>query len=363
MLIALDIDGTLIDTTPSFTRIVKELTGASDDDIRRFRDTGGFNDDWELVRALIAWRTAGSPESALAPVDTSGGQAPAPRQESVNSLPPWRGGLSPAGTPRQESVNSLPPWRGGLSPAGTPRQESVNSDAPLAAVHAALPPWRGGLSPAGTPRQESVNIDAPLAAMNATLPPWRGGLSPAGTLADLLVATGAIVDVHVVLARVGSRFDPGDMAPACIARYRSGYWRDERVLVDGAVLHALAARHRVAACTGRDRWEFERAQELPGFTFPSATTMEDAKKPDPRALLRLASDGNGSARDDVIVLFGDTAADRMCVERARAVEGPHGRDVRFVHVSPSAPARPLLEQLAGTDDVLALVPESATRGR
>ena len=40
--------------------------------------------------------------------------------------------------------------------------------------------------------------------------------------------------------------------------------RAERVLVDGGVLQAVAARHRVAACTGRDRWEVEKAEELLG---------------------------------------------------------------------------------------------------
>lgn len=211
LLVALDIDGTLIDTTPSFTRIVKEMTGADDEEIWRFRDTGGFNDDWELTRALKAWLAAGRPQ-----------------------------------------------------------------------VFAGL------------------------------------------------------TDLDDLLSRLERRFDPGDVSAECIALYRSGYWRDERVLVDGAVLHALAARHRVAACTGRDLWEFARAEELLGFTFATRTTMEDVRKPDPRALLRLARD------DEAIVLFGDTAADRMCAERARAT----GRDVRFVHVGPDAPARPVLEELA-----------------
>lgn len=221
LLIALDIDGTLIDTTPSFTRIVKELTGASDDEIWRFRDTGGFNDDWELARALKAWRAAGCPEV------------------------------------------------------------------------------------------------------------FEG-----------------LVDLSDLLTRVGARFDGGDLSPTCIARYRSGYWRDERVLVEGAVLHALAARHRVAACTGRDLWECARAEELLGFTFATRTTMEDARKPDPRALLRLARD------DEVIVLLGDTAADRLCAERARA----SGRDVRFIAIGAASPARPILEALARTDEPSHLLP-------
>lgn len=210
MLLALDIDNTLIDTRPSFTRIVKELSGASDDDIALFKSTGMYNDDWELIRAFIAWRDAGRP------------------------------------------------------------------------VH--------------------------LISAN--------------------------VDVRALLVAVDARFDPGDMSAAATALYRSGYWRDERILVDAALLRGVAARHRVVACTGRDTWEFERAQELLGFVFADATTMENAKKPDPRALLRLARHD-----DDVIVLVGDSEADRLCAERARATSD---RDVRFVRVDASHPARALL---------------------
>jgi phosphoglycolate phosphatase-like HAD superfamily hydrolase len=61
-LVALDVDGTLIDTRPSFDRIVRELSGATPDELQRFRDTGGFNDDWQLTRALIAWIGAGRPD-------------------------------------------------------------------------------------------------------------------------------------------------------------------------------------------------------------------------------------------------------------------------------------------------------------
>ena len=134
MLLALDIDNTLIDTRPSFTRIVQELSGASDEDIALFKSTGMYNDDWELIRAFIAWRDAGRPLR--------------------------------------------------------------------------------------------------------------------------LVSAGVGVDV---LLDVLAEFDPGDMSAPAAALYRSGYWRDERVLVDAALLHAVAARHRVVACTGRDTWEFERA--------------------------------------------------------------------------------------------------------
>jgi phosphoglycolate phosphatase-like HAD superfamily hydrolase len=217
-LIALDIDGTLIDTRPSFTRIVKELSGASDDEVERFRDTGGFNDDWELSRACKAWVDAGKPE----------------------------------------------------------------------------------------------------------------------------IFSG-LRDVHDVISRVGH--DPGDMAPIGTKLYRGGYWRDERPLVDGPLLRAVEAKHRVATCTGRDRWELERAQEMLDFVFRFRTTMEEVKKPKPEALLRLV-DG-----EDVVVLIGDTAADRMCAENARAT----GLNVVFIEVNHhSGGARPWLEKLAAGVDPRAL---------
>jgi phosphoglycolate phosphatase-like HAD superfamily hydrolase len=211
MLIALDIDGTLIDTSASFTRIVRELSGADHEEVRRFRERGGFNDDWELARALTAWIRAGRPD----------------------------------------------------------------------VVHEVFD--------------------------------WRD-----------------------VIARVGH--DPGDLSAECTRRYRGGYWRDERVLVERALLEELGARHRVVACTGRDRWELERAQETLGFTFSDATVMEDVKKPDPRALLRLVRDS-----DDAVVLVGDTEADRLCAESARPHLAP--RALTFVQVSPSLSAADYLRSL------------------
>jgi phosphoglycolate phosphatase-like HAD superfamily hydrolase len=198
LLLACDVDGTLIDTTASFTRIVLEVTGAGRDEIERFRDRGGFNDDWELARALTALIRAGRP--------------------------------------------------------------------------------------------------------------------------DILHE---VFDYRDVIARVGH--DPGDLSAQCTALYRGGYWRNERVLVPGALLAQAHARHRVVACTGRDRWELDRAQELLGFVFADVTCMEHVKKPDPHALLRLLRD------EAVVVLLGDTEADRLTVQNARAQMDASGQsvDVRF----------------------------------
>ncbi|MDP2344129.1 MAG: HAD family hydrolase [Deltaproteobacteria bacterium] len=199
-LFAFDVDGTLIDTRPSFTRIVRELSGASDSEVLRFRDTGGFNDDWELTRALMAWIGAGRPKI----------------------------------------VERCESWRDVVA--------------------------------------------------------WCG-------------------------------HDPGDLSARCTALYRGGYWRDERVLLDGQRLKELEAFVDVVACTGRDAWEFDKGQELLGHRFASSTTMEQAKKPDPQALLRLLPSSSSSS-SSLVVLFGDTHADRRTVSKARALRP----DLRFAFV-------------------------------
>lgn len=222
-LLAFDVDGTLIDTRPSFTRIVKELSGADDDEIGRFRDTGGFNDDWELARALTSWIGAGRPKIVE----------------------------------RCESVADVVAWCG---------------------------------------------------------------------------------------------HDPGDLSAQGTALYRGGYWQNELLLVAGAQLKELEARADVVACTGRDAWEFARCQEMLGHTFARATTAEQAKKPDPQALLRLlpkwvpAEAGRpSSSQPSFVVLFGDTHADRKTVLQARK-RRPELR-FHFVHVSDARPLLPVVEDL------------------
>lgn len=59
--LAFDIDGVLIDTRPSYRSIVLELSGAAPEELSWFKDNGGFNDDWELTRALISWIAGGRP--------------------------------------------------------------------------------------------------------------------------------------------------------------------------------------------------------------------------------------------------------------------------------------------------------------
>lgn len=232
-----DIDGTLIDTHPSFNRIIREVApGSTDAEIERFRDTGGFNDDWELSRALLCWMGAGRP--------------------------------------------------------------------------------------------------------------------------DIVERCSNVADVIAWCAH-----DPGDVSARCIDLYRGddnrrGYWRDETVLVDGARLRGLEAFADVVACTGRDAWEFARAEELLGHRFQTATTAEQAKKPNPEALLRLlpAFSPSLTLSPTLVVLFGDTHADRRTVHEARK-RRPELR-FAFVHVSPRNPLAPIVDALiaagaAGADAVIA----------
>lgn len=228
VLLAFDVDGTLIDTRRSFNAAVKILSGVTDDDaLELFRSTGGFNDDWELARALSAWQRAGRPKI----------------------------------------------------------------------------------------------------------------VERCQTLEDVLLWCGA-------------QNDPGDLSARGTALYRGegatpGLWRSEALIVDGASLEALSELYDVVACTGRDRWEFARAEELLGYSFARATTMESAKKPDPRALLRLIDDD--SAPPDVVVLVGDTHADRLTVSHARR-ERPSQR-FAFIHVDHERTVRPFIElALAGDVD-------------
>jgi phosphoglycolate phosphatase-like HAD superfamily hydrolase len=209
-----DIDGVLLDVRPSFYEIVRQVSGATLEDIRRFKDNGGFNDDWELARAAAAWVQAGRPD-----------------------------------------------------------------------VFGRVASWQ-----------------------------------------DVMVLCGG---------------DPGDLSLACSALYRDGYWKRELPLVESTLLRELSARWRVVACTGRDRWELARAEELLHFQFHDATTREIVKKPHADALLRLIPDG--AAR---VLMFGDSHDDRRTVENAREMSSI---PIEYEHVtrSPESLLRALLERQDG----------------
>ncbi len=222
-IIALDIDGTLIDTRDSFSRIVRDLSGAVDDELLRFRNTGGFNDDWELARGLTAWIKAGRPKI----------------------------------------------------------------------------------------------------------------VERCDTLTDLLLWCGA-------------DNDPGDLAAACRDRYRGdnghpALWKSEPLLVSGDQLDKLAADVAVYACTGRDQWEFDRAEERLGFVFERATIAEQVRKPDARALLRLIDEGEAP---ELVVLVGDTQADRLTIKHCR-LKRPD-LQFAFVFVDDANPAAAFIDAVITT---------------
>jgi phosphoglycolate phosphatase-like HAD superfamily hydrolase len=228
VLLALDIDGTLIDTRGSFDVVVKAVSGVVDDDaIAAFRATGGFNDDWELARALKAWAGAGRPKI----------------------------------------------------------------------------------------------------------------VERCSTLSEVLA---------------WCEHDPGDLSAACIARYRGddghpAAWKNEQPMVSAAALEALSDIVDVVACTGRDRWEFERAEELLGYSFAKATTMELEKKPEPRALLRLLDDN----AYDLVALVGDTHADRLTIKNARRVR-PDQR-FAFVFVDYERRVAPMIQAINDGEDAASAV--------
>ena len=148
--------------------------------------------------------------------------------------------------------------------------------------------------------------------------------------------------LQALLARCGH--DPGDQSARCVALYQGGYHEAEQALVSGALLERVAARHRVVACTGRDRAELVLAQARLGFVFADATTMEIARKPDPAALLRL------HRGEDHVLLLGDTEADRQC---AHAAAAETRATVWYFHASHAQPAQPLLEELTSAADPVA----------
>lgn len=57
-----DVDGVLLDVRPSFYAIIRKLSGCTLADIALFKAHGGYNDDWELARAMCVWITAGRPK-------------------------------------------------------------------------------------------------------------------------------------------------------------------------------------------------------------------------------------------------------------------------------------------------------------
>ncbi|MFT5584029.1 MAG: phosphoglycolate phosphatase-like HAD superfamily hydrolase [Cognaticolwellia sp.] len=156
---------------------------------------------------------------------------------------------------------------------------------------------------------------------------------------------GQVKNVQDVLEQCGH--DPGDLQEAGQALYRGGYWKDETLLVPPGLMHTLSTRFEVVACTGRDRWELERAQDTLGFEFSRATTMEEVRKPDPEALLRLLP-----ADSELCAMFGDSEDDRRVVQNAQ-----HYTRVPLFFFPVTESPMPLLQGLVDRPDTMAFLKE------
>ena len=157
---------------------------------------------------------------------------------------------------------------------------------------------------------------------------------------------GTVRNVQDVVDRCGH--DPGDLQDAGQALYKSGYWKDETLLIPSGFMHTLSNLFEVVACTGRDRWELERAQDTLGFDFSRSTTMEEVRKPDPEALLRLLPAGA-----ELCAMFGDSEDDRRVVQNAQ----PYTRVPLFFFPVTESPM-PLLQGLVDRPDTLAFLKET-----
>ncbi len=73
--VVLDVDGVLVDTSDSYRRAIRETVALVHDadvapeTVERFKEAGGFNDDWELTEALAAYVLAREVGYGATPAD------------------------------------------------------------------------------------------------------------------------------------------------------------------------------------------------------------------------------------------------------------------------------------------------------
>lgn len=103
---------------------------------------------------------------------------------------------------------------------------------------------------------------------------------------------------RVVVNQCG--WDPGDLHGRAAMLYQQREWRKEAGRVDPERLARLAAVAHLGVVTSRDRAGWARAEECLRVRFDAVTTIEDAVRPDPDALLRHAPTGHylGSGPED-----------------------------------------------------------------
>jgi HAD superfamily hydrolase (TIGR01548 family) len=97
--VVFDVDGVLVDTSDSYRRTIRETvervheTSVDPEAVERFKEAGGFNDDWELTEALSAYvlaRQAGYDETVAdhaAAVSAAGGGLAGSRAVLRRALP------------------------------------------------------------------------------------------------------------------------------------------------------------------------------------------------------------------------------------------------------------------------------------
>jgi len=169
------------------------------------------------------------------------------------------------------------------------------------------------------------NDDWHMARAAVAVSHWRRQTDRTDALATLLTPDAGLEGV------LSWAPDPGPLRQAC----EEAYWElahREVVLVDVDLLRALNdAGVRTFACTGRNRREAQSAFDRLGWTPERLTTMEDALKPDPTALLRLL-DGIASAW-----FAGDSIDDQRCAQAVRPLTDSTVRFVRVVEDKQSLP--------------------------
>jgi HAD superfamily phosphatase len=148
------------------------------------------------------------------------------------------------------------------------------------------------------------NDDWHLTRAAITVSRWQRRTGDTTPLAQLLVPNAGVGSF------IGRTDDPGDVSDRCMAVYRT-VAHTETVLVDLSLLHALMdAGVSLCACTGRNREEMDLANARLGIRFDAVRTSEDARKPDPHALLPLLDVGRAW-------FIGDSIDDQNCAVAAR----------------------------------------------
>ncbi|QKY20195.1 TIGR01548 family HAD-type hydrolase [Halolamina sp. CBA1230] len=263
--VVLDVDGVLVDVADSYRRAIIETIERRHGDtieratIQRFKDAGGFNNDWELTDAatlFVLAREAGYSGDAVEFTD-----AIAAHEE---------GGLAAARAVLREAAG-----REGFD-GHESRSDSLATE---------------GHGPSGN-RKPTASGDSQNATRSGDADSVEAEWDPDGvreTFQALYLGT--------ELYREIEGGEPPFEAP--------GYIHDEPVIVEPGTIERLQSGFSVGVLTGRPAAEAEIALERAGLSVPEEHrfTMDDwaEGKPHPRALVTLAErfDGLESRSDSI----------------------------------------------------------------